>query len=193
MPSGLISLPHSCAASTLPDSCGSPDTPRDSPRQQPRPDVRTLPAADSDAPWAATIVYGSQTGNGRRIAEALAQRLRPRGLRVRVLRAGEYAPRELARGAPPVRRHEHAWRWRPAGRCARASRSSCFGRRAPQLPCARVRGARARRFELSEASARSAAGSTSAWRSSARRGSSTASIATWTTKLAGRRLVRRAS
>ena len=56
-----------------------------------------LPAVEADAPWAATIVYGSQTGNGRRIAEALEERLRPRGLRVRVLRAGEYAPRELAR------------------------------------------------------------------------------------------------
>jgi len=55
-----------------------------------------LPAADADAAWAATIVYGSQTGNGRRIAEALGERLLARGLRVRVTRAGEYAPKELA-------------------------------------------------------------------------------------------------
>ena len=48
------------------------------------------------ADWAATIVYGSQTGNGRRIAEALGERLLARGLRVRVLRTGEYALRELA-------------------------------------------------------------------------------------------------
>jgi len=56
-----------------------------------------LPAADADAPWAATIVYGSQTGNGRRIAEALGDRLLARGMRVRIARAGEYAPKELAR------------------------------------------------------------------------------------------------
>jgi len=54
------------------------------------------PAADADAPWTATIVYGSQTGNGRRIAEALGERLLARGLRVRVLRTGEYPLRELA-------------------------------------------------------------------------------------------------
>jgi sulfite reductase (NADPH) flavoprotein alpha-component len=54
------------------------------------------PAADADAPWTATIVYGSQTGNGRRIAEALGERLLARGLRVRVLRTGEYPMRELA-------------------------------------------------------------------------------------------------
>jgi len=55
------------------------------------------PAADADAPWVATIVHGSQTGNGRRVAEALGERLLARGLRVRVLRAGEYATRELGR------------------------------------------------------------------------------------------------
>ena len=54
------------------------------------------PAAEIDAPNVATIVYGSQTGNGRRIAEALGERLLTRGLRVRVLRTGEYPLRELA-------------------------------------------------------------------------------------------------
>lgn len=56
-----------------------------------------VPAADADAPWVATIVHGSQTGNGRRVAEALGERLVARGIRVRVLRAGEYETRELAR------------------------------------------------------------------------------------------------
>jgi sulfite reductase (NADPH) flavoprotein alpha-component len=56
-----------------------------------------LPAADADAPWVATILYGSQTGNGRRVAEALAERLLVRGLRVRLLRTGEYPVRDLAR------------------------------------------------------------------------------------------------
>ena len=34
-----------------------------------------VPAADPDAPWGATIVYGSQTGNGRRIAQAILRKL----------------------------------------------------------------------------------------------------------------------
>jgi len=57
-----------------------------------------IPAAapDDDSLRVATIVHGSQTGNGRRIAEALGERLLARGLRVRVLRAGEYEPRQLA-------------------------------------------------------------------------------------------------
>jgi len=89
--------------------------------------------ADADAPWAATLVYGSQTGNGRHIAEALGERLLARGLRVRVLRAGEYATRDLARerrlfvvmsthgdGDPPDD--------------ARPLTDFLFGRRAPQLP-----------------------------------------------------------
>jgi sulfite reductase (NADPH) flavoprotein alpha-component len=93
----------------------------------------TPPAADADAPWAATVVYGSHTGNGRRIAEALGERLLARGLRIRVLRAGEYATKELARerrlfvvmsthgdGDPPDD--------------ARGFADFLFGRRAPQLP-----------------------------------------------------------
>ena len=92
-----------------------------------------LPVADADAPWAATILYGSQTGNGRRIAEALGERMQSQGLRVRVLRTGEYAPRELARerrlfvvmsthgdGDPPDD--------------ARPITDFLLGRRAPRLP-----------------------------------------------------------
>ena len=55
------------------------------------------PASAADAPWVATIVHGSQTGNGRRVAETLAERLLSRGIRARVLRAGEYPTRELTR------------------------------------------------------------------------------------------------
>lgn len=43
-----------------------------------------------------TIVYGSQTGNARRIAEQLAQRSEAAGLPVRLLRADAYPQRELA-------------------------------------------------------------------------------------------------
>ena len=92
-----------------------------------------LPATDADAPWAATILYGSQTGNGRRIAEALGERMQSQGLRVRVLRTGEYALRDLTRerrlfvvmsthgdGDPPDD--------------ARPITDFLLGRRAPRLP-----------------------------------------------------------
>ncbi len=92
------------------------------------------PARDvqTDGAWLASIVYGSQTGNGRHIAEALADQLLARGLRIRLLRAGEYPLRELARerrlfvvmstqgdGDPPDD--------------ARAMTDFLFSRRAPRL------------------------------------------------------------
>lgn len=43
-----------------------------------------------------SVVYGSQTGNARRIAEQLAGRAEAAGLPVRLLRAGAYPLRELA-------------------------------------------------------------------------------------------------
>ncbi|WP_254425122.1 assimilatory sulfite reductase (NADPH) flavoprotein subunit [Rhodanobacter sp. B04] len=43
-----------------------------------------------------SIVYGSQTGNSRRVAEQLASRAEAAGLTVRLLRAGAYPSRELA-------------------------------------------------------------------------------------------------
>ncbi len=96
MPIGPIASQNWCAASTHQDYCGSPGTPRawrGCKRVRGAAGVGRLPAArpavDADAHWLATIVYGSQTGNGRRIAEALGERLVSRGLRVRVLRAGE--------------------------------------------------------------------------------------------------------
>jgi sulfite reductase (NADPH) flavoprotein alpha-component len=91
------------------------------------------PAAESETRWAATIVYGTQTGNGRRVAETLAERLQDKGLRIRLLRAGEYPLRELARerrlfvvmsthgdGDPPDD--------------ARPLTDFLLGRRAPKLP-----------------------------------------------------------
>mgnify|MGYP005848658641 CR=1 FL=1 len=81
----------------------------------------------------ATVVYGSQTGNGRRIAERLEASLQAAGLAVRLASAAEYKPRELAterllylvvsthgEGDPPDD--------------ARALVEFLLGRRAPQLP-----------------------------------------------------------
>ncbi|HEU0306055.1 MAG TPA: assimilatory sulfite reductase (NADPH) flavoprotein subunit [Lysobacter sp.] len=42
-----------------------------------------------------TVVYGSQTGNAKRVAEKLAQQVEAAGLGVRLLRADAYATREL--------------------------------------------------------------------------------------------------
>lgn len=52
-------------------------------------------AADSLERPRLTVVYGSQTGNARRVAEALAAKLEGEGLPVRLLRADAYPTREL--------------------------------------------------------------------------------------------------
>ena len=52
-------------------------------------------AAPALAPQPATIIYGSQTGNARRTAEALHAQLRDAGLPARLLRADAYPLREL--------------------------------------------------------------------------------------------------
>ncbi len=54
------------------------------------------PAAAVQAAQRLTIVYGSQTGNARRAAEALAQQAEAAGLSIRLLRADAYPQRELA-------------------------------------------------------------------------------------------------
>lgn len=54
------------------------------------------PAAGTQTAQRLTIVYGSQTGNARRAAEALAQQAEAAGLSVRLLRADAYPQRELA-------------------------------------------------------------------------------------------------
>jgi sulfite reductase (NADPH) flavoprotein alpha-component len=59
------------------------------------------PAARPDAPAAASsrlaIVYGSQTGNGRRVAERLGRAAEAAGLATRVYAAGDYPLKDLAR------------------------------------------------------------------------------------------------
>lgn len=56
-----------------------------------------LAAAQTETSPAAqlTIVYGSQTGNAKRLAEALTQQAQDAGIPVRLLRADAYATREL--------------------------------------------------------------------------------------------------
>jgi sulfite reductase (NADPH) flavoprotein alpha-component len=54
-----------------------------------------IAARESSAQERLTIVYGSQTGNARRIAEKLAREAESGGLAVRLLRAGAYPQREL--------------------------------------------------------------------------------------------------
>jgi len=100
--------------------------------------ARLAPLAAALAPESATtpfatIVYGSHTGNGRRVAESLATQLSSLGIHARLLRAGEYPLRELVQerrlfvvmsthgdGDPPDD--------------ARAFCDFLFGRRAPKLP-----------------------------------------------------------
>ncbi|HEY5850268.1 MAG TPA: assimilatory sulfite reductase (NADPH) flavoprotein subunit [Lysobacter sp.] len=54
-----------------------------------------LPAAEAQAAGRLTIVYGSQTGNAKRLAEQLARQAETAGLPVRLLRADAYPTREL--------------------------------------------------------------------------------------------------
>lgn len=57
----------------------------------------TAAAAERSDPAArATILYASQTGNGRRIAEKLARNLESAGIAVRAVSTADYAVRELA-------------------------------------------------------------------------------------------------
>ena len=53
-------------------------------------------AANAEASGRLTVLYGSQTGNARRVAERLAERATAAGLNVRLLRTGAYPVRELA-------------------------------------------------------------------------------------------------
>ncbi len=98
-------------------------------------DPNPVTAAPAATPATArlTIVYGSQTGNSRAVAERLGRDAEAAGLSVRVLPTGRYQPRELEKerllyivistqgeGDPPD-----------------DARSFCefvFGRRAPKLP-----------------------------------------------------------
>ena len=58
-------------------------------------DVLPLAAVESPSQTRLTIVFGSQTGNSKRLAESLARDAENAGLAVRVLRADAYPLREL--------------------------------------------------------------------------------------------------
>ncbi len=58
--------------------------------------LAVLPGGAVQASQRLTIVYGSQTGNARRVAEKLAHDAEAAGLNVRLLRADAYPQRELA-------------------------------------------------------------------------------------------------
>ena len=58
--------------------------------------LQAVPVADLQNEIRLTIVYGSQTGNAKREAEALSQEAQSQGLSVRLLRADAYPVRELA-------------------------------------------------------------------------------------------------
>lgn len=64
-------------------------------RHAPAAGLAVVHATTAAASRATTIVYGSQTGNGKRIAEALAQRLHDAGVSARLLRADAYRLHEL--------------------------------------------------------------------------------------------------
>jgi len=57
--------------------------------------LAAVPVAESQASARLSIVYGSQTGNAKRIAERLVQQAEAIGLSVRLLRADAYPLREL--------------------------------------------------------------------------------------------------
>lgn len=52
-------------------------------------------ASQTDAARQLTIIYGSQTGNAKRVAEGLAERVQALGLATRLVRADRYPTREL--------------------------------------------------------------------------------------------------
>lgn len=58
--------------------------------------VAAVPATDSKPALTATVLYGSQTGNAKRLAEQLHSELQAQGIAARVLRASDYPTRELA-------------------------------------------------------------------------------------------------
>ena len=68
------------------------------------------PAARAEPTARLTIIYGSQTGNGKRIAERLGRAAEAAGLAMRVYAAGSYPLKDLARERMLVLVDQHARR-----------------------------------------------------------------------------------
>ncbi|RUL71004.1 assimilatory sulfite reductase (NADPH) flavoprotein subunit [Dyella choica] len=64
-------------------------------RQLPGRSSAAEPAAPTEAQAKLTVLYGSQTGNAKRLAEDIGRRASAAGLAVRIVRADAYATREL--------------------------------------------------------------------------------------------------
>ena len=60
-----------------------------------KPTVEALPQEATEPQQRLTVLYGSQTGNAKRIAEEFGRRANAAGLATRVVRADSYATREL--------------------------------------------------------------------------------------------------
>jgi sulfite reductase (NADPH) flavoprotein alpha-component len=59
--------------------------------------VATLPAAAAQTAPSLTIISASHTGNGRKICEKLLAAVQSAGVTARVVKAGDYQPREIAK------------------------------------------------------------------------------------------------
>lgn len=57
--------------------------------------AQLVPVSDTQAAQTVTILYGSQTGNGRGIAKALAEKAKAQGYSVNLASMGEYNVRQL--------------------------------------------------------------------------------------------------
>ncbi|TAL88329.1 MAG: assimilatory sulfite reductase (NADPH) flavoprotein subunit [Candidimonas sp.] len=64
-------------------------------KQAPRPPAIVTAVSNASVARRLTIVYGSQTGNAKRIAESLSDRTEALGLATRLVRADSYVTREL--------------------------------------------------------------------------------------------------
>lgn len=58
--------------------------------------IAAVPATEAKPALTATVLYGSQTGNAKRLAEQLYADLQAQGIQARLLRASDYPTRELA-------------------------------------------------------------------------------------------------
>jgi sulfite reductase (NADPH) flavoprotein alpha-component len=91
----------------------------------------SLPAVQAQPSARLAIVYGSQTGNGKRIAERLARAAEAAGIAARAAAAGAYPLKDSPRNGC-WSYHEHARRRRSARRRAWLPRVHCITAR-PKL------------------------------------------------------------